>query len=146
MASYASNIVSATQCYDLATDTFNVKNADLGPLPEPWWGMADGWMTYEGRYQIWIANGVAQDGTLLPASAYADETTGGFVYGPEVPVGLYSLEGMAGMASSTPSKARQGASTIAPTINFSCSARSVIQSICRWCCATFSRTARMAGQ
>lgn len=84
---------SATQCYDLATETFNTANADLGPLPEPWWGMADGWQTYDGRHQIWIANGVAQDGTLLPASAYADETTGGFVYGPELPVSLYRLEG-----------------------------------------------------
>ena len=55
--------------------------------------MADGWQTYHGRYQIWIANGVAQDGTLLPASAYADETSGGFAYGPELPVGLYRLEG-----------------------------------------------------
>lgn len=90
---YYSNVVSATHCYDLATGTFNGENADLGPLPEPWWGMADGWMVYEGRYQIWLANGVAQDGTLLPASAYADETTGGFVYGPEIPVALYRLEG-----------------------------------------------------
>jgi hypothetical protein len=60
------------------------KLAKMGPLPEPWWGMADGWRIHEGRHQIWIANGVAQDGTLLPASAYADETTGGFVYPVEV--------------------------------------------------------------
>jgi hypothetical protein len=72
---HKSNIASATQCYDLKTGSFRGVNADLGPLPEPWWGMADGWQTYHGRYQIWIANGVAQDGTLLPASAYADETT-----------------------------------------------------------------------
>ena len=55
--------------------------------------MADGWQIYDGRYQIWIANGVAQDGTLLSVSAYADETTNGFVYGPGLPVGLYRLEG-----------------------------------------------------
>jgi len=86
-------INNTTQCYDLATQSFNALNADLGPLPEPWWGMADGWQVQNGRYQIWIANGVAQNGTLLPASAYADETTGGFDYGPEVPIGLYRLEG-----------------------------------------------------
>ena len=88
-----SQIVSATQCYDLDRGEFNSVNVDLGPLPEPWWGMADGWQVYNGQHQIWIANGVAQDGTLLPASAYADATTGGFVSGPELPVGLYRLEG-----------------------------------------------------
>ena len=86
-------INNSTQCYDLATNTFRTPNTDLGPLPERWWGMADGWQIYDGRYQIWIANGVAQDGTLLPASAYADAATGGFVSGPALPVGLYRLEG-----------------------------------------------------
>jgi hypothetical protein len=88
-----SQIVSATQCYDLNRGEFNAVNVDLGPLPEPWWGMADGWQIYNGQHQIWIANGVAQDGRLLPASAYAGATTGGFVSGPELPVGLYRLEG-----------------------------------------------------
>jgi len=55
--------------------------------------MADGWQLYDDQYQIWIANGVAQDGTLLPASAYADATSGGFVTGPDLPVSLYRLEG-----------------------------------------------------
>jgi hypothetical protein len=86
-------IHSTTRCYDLAAGTFNTANADLGPLPEPWWGMADGWQVQDGEYQIWIANGVAQDGTLLPASAYASATSGGFVPGPALPVGLYRLEG-----------------------------------------------------
>jgi hypothetical protein len=86
-------INNSTRCYDLETDAFNAPNADLGALPEPWWGMADGWQIYDGRYQIWLANGVAQNGTLLPASAYADDTTGGFLSGPELPVGLYRLEG-----------------------------------------------------
>jgi hypothetical protein len=90
---FKSEVIGATQCYDLKTGQFNPPNADLGPLPEPWWGMADGWQYYDGRYQIWLANGVAQNGTLLPASGYADETTGGFVNGPTLPVGLYRLEG-----------------------------------------------------
>jgi hypothetical protein len=55
--------------------------------------MADGWRTANGGHQIWIANGVAGDGTNLPSSAYADATTGGFVRGPEIPVWLYRLEG-----------------------------------------------------
>jgi len=55
--------------------------------------MADGWRFHEGRYQIWIANGVGPNGKLLPASAYADATSGGFVLGPELPLALYRLEG-----------------------------------------------------
>ena len=87
------NVIADTQCYDLATGTFRSPNADLGPLPEPWWGMTDGWKMHNGRYQIWIANGVAQDGSLIGATAYADESTGGFVYGPHPLTKLYRLEG-----------------------------------------------------
>jgi hypothetical protein len=90
---HKSQINDTTQCYDLATNTFRGLNADLGPLPEPWWGMADGWQIYNGQYQIWIANGVDQFGKLLPASAYMDATTGGFVPGPDIPVSLDRLEG-----------------------------------------------------
>jgi hypothetical protein len=86
-------INNSTQCYDLETDTFRTPNSDIGLLPERWWGMADGWQIRDGQYQIWLANGVAQDGTLLPASAYADATTGGFLSGPDLPVDLYRLEG-----------------------------------------------------
>lgn len=87
------NVIADTQCYDLATGGFRAPNADLGPLPEPWWGMADGWKIHNGRYQIWIANGVAQDWSLIGATAYADESTGGFVYGPPPLTSLYRLEG-----------------------------------------------------
>jgi hypothetical protein len=90
---YNYQIVNSTQCYDIGTQQFSERDVDLGPLPEPWWGMADGWQMYHGRYQIWMANGVAQDGTLLPISAYADETTGGFQAGPEMPIPLYRGEG-----------------------------------------------------
>ena len=84
---------TTTQCYNLQTNTFEPPNATLGPLPEFWWGMADGWQLYHGQYQIWMANGVAQDGTLLPASLYASEESGGFTYGPGVPQALYRVEG-----------------------------------------------------
>ena len=90
---FESGVLADSQCYDLKTGTFRGENVDLGPLPEPWWGMADGWQISDGEYQIWLANGVAQDGTLLPASAYASETSGGFHYGPSIPEGLYRLEG-----------------------------------------------------
>jgi hypothetical protein len=90
---FNSNAISDTQCYDLAASSFNTPNADLGPLPEPWWGMADGWKYHKGRYQIWIANGVKKNGALIGASAYADHTTGGFQYGPTPAVKLYRLEG-----------------------------------------------------
>jgi hypothetical protein len=86
-------IVNSTQCYDIGEQQFNERDADLGPLPEPWWGMADGWQMYHGRYQIWMANGVAQNGTLLPISVYADETTEGFQSGPEMPIPMYRGEG-----------------------------------------------------
>jgi len=55
--------------------------------------MADGWQIYQGQYQIWMANGVAQDGSLLPISVYASATSGGFQPGPDVPVALYRGEG-----------------------------------------------------
>ena len=86
-------IITSTQCYDLHTGQFNERNADLGSLPEPWWGMADGWQITDEGYELWIANGVAQDGTLLPVSAYIREGMSNFDYGPEIPDGLYRLEG-----------------------------------------------------
>ncbi|MFZ5918178.1 MAG: hypothetical protein ACOYZ7_14645 [Chloroflexota bacterium] len=92
-ADHTHQINAHSQCFDLASETFNAADADLGPLPEPWWGMADGWQIVGGEYQIWLANGVAQDGTLLPVSAYASATSGGFAYGPAPPVSLYRLEG-----------------------------------------------------
>jgi hypothetical protein len=84
---------NATQCYDIGADTFNPQNSDLGTLPEPWWGMADGWQITDQGYELWIAGGVAQDGTLLPASAYFREGMTGFAYGPPVSEPLYRLEG-----------------------------------------------------
>jgi hypothetical protein len=90
---FHAGVTADTECYDIAKHEFREKNVDLGPLPEPWWGMADGWRMRLGRYQIWLANGVAQNGTLLPVSAYADEFSGGFHYGPALPKGLYRLEG-----------------------------------------------------
>jgi hypothetical protein len=86
-------INNSTQCYDLNTGQFREPGADLGTLPEPWWGMADGWQITDEGYELWIANGVAQDGTLLPASAYIREDMPNFAYGPEIPHGLYRLEG-----------------------------------------------------
>lgn len=83
----------STQCYDIHANSFHAMNADLGTLPEPWWGMADGWQITDEGYELWIANGVAQDGSLLPASAYIREGMPNFAYGPEIPDGLYRLEG-----------------------------------------------------
>jgi hypothetical protein len=55
--------------------------------------MADGWHVNYGEHQIWMANGVAQDGTLLPSSLYASESSGGFQPGPAVPIPMYRGEG-----------------------------------------------------
>jgi hypothetical protein len=89
----SSGITSDTQCYDIAAGKFNAPNSDLGPLPEPWWGMADGWRIQNGRYQIWLVNGVDATGNLINTSAYYDQTTGGFVYGPQPAEAAYRLEG-----------------------------------------------------
>jgi hypothetical protein len=86
-------ISNSTQCYDIAANAFRGLNADLGTLPEPWWGMADGWQITPEHHELWIAGGVAQDGTLLPASAYIREGMSNFAYGPAIPEGLYRLEG-----------------------------------------------------
>jgi len=90
---FESGVLADSECYDIQAASFRGENVDLGPLPEPWWGMADGWQIYDGEYQIWLANGVAQNGTLLPISAYASETSGGFHYGPGLSEGLYRMEG-----------------------------------------------------
>jgi hypothetical protein len=86
-------IHKSTQCFYRSSGTFGSLNGDLGELPEPWWGMADGWQVTEHGYELWIANGVAQDGTLLPVSAYIREGMSDFEYGPTIPDGLYRLEG-----------------------------------------------------
>jgi hypothetical protein len=86
-------IHNSTQCYDIDANAFNALNADLGTLPERWWGMADGWQITDQGYELWVANGVAQDGTLLSSSAYFREGMSDFEYGPEIPHGLYRLEG-----------------------------------------------------
>lgn len=90
---FLGKVMADTQCYDIAADEFRQPNVDLGPLPEPCWGMADGWQFTNEEYQIWLANGIDHDGLFLPASAYASETSGGFHYGPMVPEALYLLEG-----------------------------------------------------
>lgn len=94
-ADHNHQINTSTQCYDIEADSFNSLNADLGTIPEPWWGMADGWAIHGGVYQLWLANGVAQDGTLLPSSAYFEEGMTNFAAGPEIPEGMYRLEGSA---------------------------------------------------
>ncbi|MBN1813131.1 MAG: hypothetical protein JXA14_14945 [Anaerolineae bacterium] len=90
---HSHQINDTTQCYDLDLGTFNDAGDNLGTLPEPWWGMADGWQATEDGYEIWIANGVAQDGTLLPISAYFREGMSDFAYGPPIAYGMYRLEG-----------------------------------------------------
>jgi len=92
-ADHNHQINDTTQCYDIGNDSFHAAGVDLGTLPEPWWGMADGWRITGDGYELWIANGVAQDGTLLPASAYIREGMSNFEYGPEIPDGMYRLEG-----------------------------------------------------
>jgi hypothetical protein len=81
-----------TQCYDIAEWSFSPFNVLLGPLPAPWAYMADGWKIHEGRYQIWLANGLDMDHNPFQASAYLDPQ-GAFVYGPAPNVALFNTEG-----------------------------------------------------
>jgi hypothetical protein len=126
---FNSQINDATQCYDLATSSFRTPNADLGTLPEPWWGMADGWQVYQGQYQIWMANGVAQDGSLLPISVYASATSGGFQPGPDVPIALYRGEGDGWVNSFYMIDGSEGGFSYSPYNHL------LVQ--CPWCSETF---------
>lgn len=89
-----SQLSKHTQCYDLASGTFNAVDDDLNQLPVYWWGMADGWAVRDGRYQLWMANGVGGDSfNFYPRSLYFEEGDTVFQYGPDVPEPLYRLEG-----------------------------------------------------
>ncbi|HHY55949.1 MAG TPA: hypothetical protein GYA08_10985, partial [Chloroflexi bacterium] len=89
----ASNVYADTQCYDIAAGKFNLPNADLGPLPEPWYGMADAEKLHAGDRQLWLANGMNVSGTLLQRSAYFSRATGRFLYGPDPAYAVYRTEG-----------------------------------------------------
>ena len=86
-------VYADTQCYDIAAATFNPPNADLGPLPEPWWGMADMEKEHDGDPQLWIANGIDAVGFLLQRSAYFSLAAGAFAYGPDPAYSVYRVEG-----------------------------------------------------
>lgn len=86
----ANSVVSGdTQCFDLDTGLFNGVNADLGPLPQPWWGGGDAWMD-GGQYEIWGVNGVDAAFALLQKSFYWDGSA--LVYGPDPLYGVYRME------------------------------------------------------
>lgn len=89
------SVYADTQCYDIAAATFNPPNADLGLLPEPWWGMADAENVYDGKQQLWLANGVRPDLNIINRTAYFDRDIGKFVYGPAPVYAGYRGEGAA---------------------------------------------------
>jgi len=88
----ANSLVSGgTQCYWIAEQGFNAPNVDLGPLPQPWWGGADGWKVHNGEYQIWGYNGTDAGFALLQQSFVSSGA--GFGYGA-VPIhAVYRMEG-----------------------------------------------------
>lgn len=89
----ASIVYADTQCYDIAAATFNPPNTDLGPLPEPWWGMADMEKEHAGAPQLWLANGTDAASLLLQRSAYFSPGSAGFTYGPDPIYAVYRVEG-----------------------------------------------------
>ena len=87
-----------TQCYDIAADTFNAPNADLGTMPEGVWGTAD-FQLIQGDgddYQLWVANGADVAFALWPRSMYYSSLDGGWYYGPDMVQSTYRLEGDTG--------------------------------------------------
>jgi uncharacterized repeat protein (TIGR01451 family) len=91
----SSVVYTDTQCYNIAAATFNPPSADLGPLPEPWWGMADMEKVSTNGRQLWLANGVNVSWNLLQRSAYFSQELGRFVYGPDPLHAVYRGEGAA---------------------------------------------------
>ena len=84
--------VADSQCYDLATGTFDAPDADLRPLPEPWWGGADAWRINEaGQYEIWGYQGMGTGDYLLQKSFVS--TGSSFAYGPVPLYPVFRMEG-----------------------------------------------------
>jgi hypothetical protein len=86
-------VYADTQCYDIAAGGFNPPNADLGPLPEPWLGMADMEKEHDEDFQLWIANGADAVIVQLQRSAYFSLMSGGFAYGPDPVYSAFRVEG-----------------------------------------------------
>jgi hypothetical protein len=84
-----------TQCYNIGSAIFNPTNADLGPLPEPWWGMADMEKVAAGGRQLWLTNGINASSQMLQRSAYFNREIGRFVYGPNPLRAVFRVEGAA---------------------------------------------------
>ena len=61
-------VLDSTQCYDFSTSSWNAENADLGALPNGWWGM--GYAQQEGK--LWLVEGADANGSLYNQSAYYD--------------------------------------------------------------------------
>jgi len=89
----ASGVFPDTQCYDLAGGTFNAPNADLGPMLEGVWGMADGFLYEGGDFQLWITNGADAGFALWQRSMFYSTATGTWSYGPDPLYGVYRVEG-----------------------------------------------------
>ena len=63
-------VYADTQCYDIASSSFNSPNSDLGPLPVALWGMADAEKYHGTDHQLWLAGGVEDDFTTISAASY----------------------------------------------------------------------------
>ena len=89
-------IYSDTQCYDIASGTFNPPNADLGPLPVPLWGMADAEKWHDGNQQLWLLGGadtVSIGDPATPATAFYSQADGAWLPGPPLREGVHRMEG-----------------------------------------------------
>jgi hypothetical protein len=87
-----SNRYADTQCYDIATGTFNAPNADLGALPDTWLGMADMVSQVGGYYQLWLAGGMYA-GSISKTTAYFSQLDSSWHSGPQLMRTTFRVEG-----------------------------------------------------
>ncbi len=79
----ASVAFDSTQCYDFSTAAWNAEYADLGALPNAWWGM--GYAQLEG--ELWLVEGADGAFAIYNQSAYYDIEDGEWVIAGPLPSG-----------------------------------------------------------
>ncbi|MGD8435886.1 MAG: M4 family metallopeptidase, partial [Syntrophobacterales bacterium] len=81
--------LSSTQVYNIATNTWSAENAELGALPDLWWGMGDALQ----ESKLWLMGGVDGTGALVSRTGYFDLTSGSWVNAADLVEPVYRTEG-----------------------------------------------------
>ena len=82
--------LSSTQVYNISSDTWNTENADLGALPQTWWGMGD----IKQGSKLWIAGGLF-NGSSTPTlkSGYFNLNSNTWVDADDLKEAVFRTEG-----------------------------------------------------